>query len=78
MVSTANKITVVRPNIVKKINSAHENPNLEFTQEEIEYMVTRYLSSHSRSKVGNVKLFSYIDGDKEEIGLRATLKLKYE
>jgi hypothetical protein len=78
MAYTVNKTSTIRPNIVKKINSAHDNPNLEFTCEEIEYMVSRYLSSHSKSKVGNVQLFSYINGDKEEIGLKATLKLKHE
>lgn len=76
MESTVNKHNKVRPGIVEKINSAYENPNLQFTQEEIEYMVTRYLSSHSKSKVGNVKLHHYIDGD-ERIGLKATLKTKH-
>jgi len=78
MAYTVNKTSTIRPSIVEKINSAHDNPNLEFTQEEIEYMVSRYLASHSRSKVGGVKLHHYIDGDKEKIGLKATLKTKHE
>jgi hypothetical protein len=69
---------MARQLIVEKMNAVPFNPNLEFTQEEIEYMVTRYLSSHSKSKVGGVKLHHYIDGDKEKIGLKATLKPKHE
>jgi hypothetical protein len=69
---------MARQRIVEKMNAVPFNPNLEFTQEEIEYMVTRYLSSHSKSKVGNVKLHHYIDDNKEKIGLKATLKPKHE
>jgi hypothetical protein len=69
---------MARQHIVEKLNAEPFNPNLEFTQEEIEYMVKRYLSSHSKSKVGGVKLHHYIDGDKEKIGLKATLKAKHE
>jgi hypothetical protein len=69
---------MARQRIVEKMNAFPFNPNLEFTQEEIEYMVTRYLSSHSKSKVGNVKLHHYIDDNKEKIGLKATLKPKHE
>lgn len=68
---------MARQHIVEKMNAVPFNPNLEFTQEEIEYMVTRYLSSHSKSKVGNVKLHHYIDDNKEKIGLKATLKPKH-
>jgi hypothetical protein len=69
---------MARQRIVEKMNATPFNPDLEFTQEEIEYMVTRYLSSHSKSKVGNVKLHHYIDNNKEKIGLKATLKPKHE
>ena len=69
---------MARQHIVEKLNAEPFNPNLEFTQEEIEYMVKRYLSSHSKSKVDNVKLHHYIDDDKEKIGLKATLKPKHE
>jgi hypothetical protein len=69
---------MARQHIVEKLNAEPFNPNLEFTQEEIEYMVRRYLSSHSKSKVDNVKLHHYIDDDKEKIGLKATLKPKHE
>ena len=69
---------MARQRIVEKMNAVPFNPNLEFTQEEIEYMVTRYLSSHSKSKVGSVKLHHYIDDNKEKIGLKATLKPKHE
>jgi hypothetical protein len=36
-------------------------------------MLKRYVSTHTRSKVGNVKLHHYIDDDKEKIGLKAVL-----
>jgi hypothetical protein len=65
---------MARQHIVEKLNAEPFNPNLEFTQEEIEYMVKRYLSSHSKSKVGDIKLHHYIDNNKEKIGLKATLK----
>ena len=65
---------MARQHIVEKLNAEPFNPNLEFTQEEIEYMVSRYLSSHSKSRVGDIKLHHYIDDDKEKIGLKATLK----
>jgi hypothetical protein len=68
----------LREKIVEKLNAEPFNPNLEFTQEEIEYMVKRYLSSHSKSKVGDIKLHHYIDNNKEKIGLKATLKPKHE
>jgi hypothetical protein len=68
----------LREKIVEKLNAVPFNPDLEFTQEEIAYMVKRYLSSHSKSKVDNVKLHHYIDDDKEKIGLKATLKPKHE
>ena len=68
----------LREKIVEKLNAVPFNPNLEFTQEEIEYMVSRYLASHSRSKVGDIKLHHYIDNNKEKIGLKATLKPKHE
>ena len=64
----------LREKIVEKLNADPFNPNLEFTQEEIEYMVRRYLSSHSKSRVGDIKLHHYIDNNKEKIGLKATLK----
>jgi hypothetical protein len=41
-------------------------------------MVRRYLSSHSKSRVGDIKLHHYIDNNKEKIGLKATLKPKHE
>lgn len=63
----------LREKIVEKLNAVPFNPDLEFTQEEITYMVKRYLSSHTRSKVGNIKLHHYIDDDKEKIGLKAVL-----
>ena len=69
---------MARQHIVEKLNAEPFNPNLEFTQEEIEYMVSRYLSSHSKSKVGDIKLHHYIDNNKEKIGLKATLKPKHE
>jgi len=69
---------MARQHIVEKLNAEPFNPNLEFTQEEIEYMVKRYLSSHSKSKVGDIKLHHYIDNNKEKIGLKATLKPKHE
>jgi hypothetical protein len=69
---------MARQHIVEKLNAEPFNPNLEFTQEEIEYMVRRYLSSHSKSKVGDIKLHHYIDNNKEKIGLKATLKPKHE
>jgi len=65
---------MARQHIVEKLNAEPFNPNLEFTQEEIEYMVSRYLASHSKSKVGDIKLHHYIDNNKEKIGLKATLK----
>jgi hypothetical protein len=65
---------MARQHIVEKLNAEPFNPNLEFTQEEIEYMVRRYLSSHSKSRVGDIKLHHYIDNNKEKIGLKATLK----
>lgn len=68
---------MARQHIVEKLNAEPFNPNLEFTQEEIEYMVKRYLSSHSKSKVGDIKLHHYIDDNKEKIGLKATLKPKH-
>jgi hypothetical protein len=68
---------MARQYIVEKLNAEPFNPNLEFTQEEIEYMVKRYLSSHSKSKVGDIKLHHYIDNNKEKIGLKATLKPKH-
>ena len=64
---------MARQHIVEKLNAEPFNPNLEFTQEEIEYMVSRYLASHSRSKVGGVKLHHYIDNNKEKIGLKVVL-----
>jgi len=69
---------MARQHIVEKLNAEPFNPNLEFTQEEIEYMVRRYLSSHSKSRVGDIKLHHYIDNNKEKIGLKATLKSKHE
>ncbi len=69
---------MARQPIVEKLNAEPFNPNLEFTQEEIEYMVRRYLSSHSKSRVGDIKLHHYIDNNKEKIGLKATLKPKHE
>ena len=69
---------MARQHIVEKLNAEPFNPNLEFTQEEIEYMVRRYLSSHSKSRVGDIKLHHYIDNNKEKIGLKATLKPKHE
>jgi hypothetical protein len=69
---------MARQHIVEKLNAEPFNPNLEFTQEEIEYMVSRYLSSHSKSRVGDIKLHHYIDNNKEKIGLKATLKPKHE
>lgn len=69
---------MARQHIVEKLNAEPFNPNLEFTQEEIEYMVSRYLSSHSKSRVGDIKLHHYIDNNKEKIGLKATLKSKHE
>jgi hypothetical protein len=69
---------MARQHIVEKLNAEPFNPNLEFTQEEIEYMVRRYLSSHSKSRVGDIKLHHYIDNNKEKIGLKATLKPKQE
>jgi hypothetical protein len=69
---------MARQHIVEKLNAEPFNPNLEFTQEEIEYMVKRYLSSHSKSRVGDIKLHHYIDNNKEKIGLKATLKPKHE
>jgi hypothetical protein len=68
---------MARQHIVEKLNAEPFNPNLEFTQEEIEYMVSRYLSSHSKSRVGDIKLHHYIDNNKEKIGLKATLKPKH-
>jgi hypothetical protein len=68
---------MARQHIVEKLNAEPFNPNLEFTQEEIEYMVRRYLSSHSKSRVGDIKLHHYIDNNKEKIGLKATLKSKH-
>ena len=68
---------MARQHIVEKLNAEPFNPNLEFTQEEIEYMVRRYLSSHSKSRVGDIKLHHYIDNNKEKIGLKATLKPKH-
>jgi hypothetical protein len=69
---------MARQHIVEKLNAEPFNPNLEFTQEEIEYMVRRYLSSHSKRRVGDIKLHHYIDNNKEKIGLKATLKPKHE
>jgi hypothetical protein len=69
---------MARQHIVEKLNAEPFNPNLEFTQEEIEYMVSRYLSSHSKRRVGDIKLHHYIDNNKEKIGLKATLKPKHE
>jgi hypothetical protein len=69
---------MARQHIVEKLNAEPFNPNLEFTQEEIEYMVRRYLSSHSKSRVGDIKLHHYINNNKEKIGLKATLKPKHE
>lgn len=63
----------IRVGIVAKLNAEPFNPSLEFTQEEIKYMLNRYLSTHTKSKVGNVKLHHYIDGDKEKIGLKIVL-----
>jgi mRNA-degrading endonuclease RelE of RelBE toxin-antitoxin system len=63
----------LREKIVEKLNAVPFNPDLEFTQEEIEYMLKRYVSTHTRSKVGNIKLHHYIDDDKEKIGLKAVL-----
>lgn len=63
----------IRVDIVAKLNAEPFNPNHEFTQDEIEYMLTRYLSTHTKSKVGNIKLHHYIDGDKEKIGLKVVL-----
>lgn len=68
---------MARQHIVEKLNAEPFNPNLEFTQEEIEYMVRRYLSSHSKRRVGDIKLHHYIDNNKEKIGLKATLKPKH-
>ena len=69
---------MARQHMGEKLNAEPFNPNLEFTQEEIEYMVKRYLSSHSKSRVGDIKLHHYIDNNKEKIGLKATLKPKHE
>ena len=67
---------MIREKIVEKLNSAPFNPELEFTHEEIQYMLNRYLSTHTRNKVENVKLHHYIDDSKEKIGL--SVKLKHE
>lgn len=63
----------LREKIVEKLNAVPFNPDLEFTQEEIAYMLNRYLSTHSKSKVDSVKLHHYIDDDKEKIGLKVVL-----
>ena len=63
----------LRKQIVEKLNAIPFTPEFEFTQEEIEYMLNRYLSTHTRSKVGSVKLHHYIDDDKEKIGLKVIL-----
>jgi hypothetical protein len=63
----------LREKIIDKLNAIPFTPDFEFTQEEIEYMLNRYLSTHSKSKVDSVKLHHYIDDDKEKIGLKAVL-----
>ena len=63
----------LRSRIVEKLNSIPFTPEFEFTQEEIEYMLNRYLSTHTKNKVENVKLHHYIDNDKEKIGLKIIL-----
>jgi hypothetical protein len=68
---------MIRENIVEKINLIHEEPNLQFNQEEIEYMVSRYLESHSKCKVASVMIHRHIDGD-DAVVLKATLNPNYE
>ena len=64
----------IRDGIVNKINSIHDNPHLLFNEDEIEYMVSRYLSSHSKSKVKSIRLGHILDVRKGLIKLEATLK----
>jgi hypothetical protein len=68
---------MTRENIVEKINLIHEEPNLQFNQDEIEYMVSRYLESHSKCKVESVMIHRHADDD-AVIVLNATLNPNYE
>ena len=69
---------MIRENIVEKINLIHEEPNLQFNQDEIEYMVSRYLESHSKCKVESVMIHRHADDDDAVIVLNATLNPNYE
>jgi hypothetical protein len=68
---------MIRKSIVEKINLIHEEPNLHFNQEEVEYMVARYLESHSKCKVESVMIHRHADDD-AVIVLNATLDPNYE
>jgi hypothetical protein len=65
----------IRQNILRKINNLTPSAELELTQDEIKYMVSRWINSNFNDiNIIDIKLFHYIDKDdikeKELIGAK--------
>ena len=50
----------IRSSIIKKINNCKEGDRLAFSQEELEYFVTRWIGgNYNNPKITNIKFFHY-------------------
>lgn len=65
----------VRSEIIKRINKSKDGDRLAFSQEELEYFVTRWIGgNYNNIKVSNITFFHYQEKDdpkqKEKIGVK--------
>ena len=51
----------VRSSIIKKINNSKEGDRLAFSQEELEYFITRWIGgNYNNPKIANIKFLIFI------------------
>lgn len=66
---------MARESIVEKLNSEPEILEIKFTQAEVQYMLERYIHTHSKKKVTKSKLHHYVGkSNTERIGFKVMLK----
>jgi hypothetical protein len=65
----------MRDTIIEKLNAIPEQPVLEFTQAEIEWMLERFIKTHTKRKISKSKMHTYIGkSNTERIGFKVVLK----
>ena len=59
----------VRSEIIKKINNSTDGDRLAFSQEELEYFITRWIGgNYNNPKINNIKFFHYQEpNDSKEV-----------